>query len=163
LEVSNAWLDRIRGLWPLFESDIHIEPIEDNFDGWIGGRLLYNGRPASGIRVGLFMLPSSMTIVGAYTGLVASTLPDESGRFVFTDLTTGDYYLALRADPLLLGGDKLYVRNAPGIMKLQFGAMTEALLPVEIGRGEAPPPRDIPLKPLADFPIKNLPGIGRSR
>ena len=163
LEISNAWLNKIRGLWPLFEDNIHIEPIEDNFDGWIGGRLLFNGKPASGVRVGLFALPSTTTVLGAYTGLVSAEFPDKNGRFEFTDLTTGRYYLALRADPVVLGGDGLTVRNAPGTITLRFGEMTEALLPIEIEKGEFKASRPLPRKPPLKVPLKSLPGIGISR
>jgi hypothetical protein len=160
LEMSNAWLDRIRGLWPLFEDNIHIEPIEENFDGWIGGRLLYKGRPASGIRVGLFILPSTTTVIGAHEGLVASVNPDASGDFAFDELTSGRYYLALRADPIVLGDARLEVANAPGVVELRYGEMTQSLIPIEIGRGVAGLRKPLPKKPPAKTDLKTLPGLG---
>ncbi|OIO12413.1 MAG: hypothetical protein AUJ52_00270 [Elusimicrobia bacterium CG1_02_63_36] len=163
LERSNQWLDRIRGLWPLFEDDIHIEPIEENFDGWIGGRLLYNGKPASGIRVGLFTLPSTMTVIGAYEGLVGSTLPGEDGEFAFDHLPTGRYYLALRADPLVLGNETLALANAPGVIPLRYGELTQALPSIELGARSQAGTRKPPPRPPGRIGLKSLPGLQRSR
>ena len=134
LEMSNAWLERIRGLWPLFEADIHIEPIQEAHDGRISGSVLVGGRPAPDVRIGLFAVPSTMTVIGAYDALTAAARPDEDGRFSFDSLLPGRYYLALQGDPALLGG-MLVVRHAPGVLKLEVPQeMEKTLFPIEISR-----------------------------
>lgn len=140
LEGSNFWLKRIRGLWPLYDEDVNVDPIEDRNDGVVSGSVLFNGRPASQIQVGLFMLVSTAAAPSAREGLVASTWPDESGRFFFRELTPGRYYLALRSDPILLGDPRLEVLFSPGSFKLSAGRMDWELMPLRIERAPSFPP-----------------------
>ena len=134
LEGSNFWLKRIRGLWPLYEEDVNVDPVEDRHDGVVSGTVLFNGRPASQIQVGLFMQVSTASAPSAREGLVASTWPDESGRFAFRDLTAGRYYLALRSDPILLGDPRLEVLFSPGTFRLSASRMDWELMPLRVER-----------------------------
>ncbi len=134
LETSNAWLQRVRGLWPLYEDNIHIEPLEHNHDGVITGKIIFNGNPAAGIKVGLFLMPSTSTVLDARRHLGGSALPDREGRFEFRDLLPGRYYLALQASPVLLGGKEFEFINSPGLIRLEYESMVTDLLPVEIQR-----------------------------
>lgn len=134
LETSNAWLERVRGLWPLYDDNVHVEPVQESHDGRISGSVSFNGLPARTVRVGLFTLPSTMTAVSAGEGLVASAFPDENGRFRFADLAPGRYYLALQGDTLALGDEGLEFRNAPGVLRLDVIQMEAELLPIEIER-----------------------------
>ncbi|MFA5139981.1 MAG: carboxypeptidase-like regulatory domain-containing protein [Elusimicrobiota bacterium] len=122
LDSSNLWIERIQRLWPLYEDPIHMEPIADRQDGVIEGALLLDGLPATGVKVGLFALPSTMTAISARQSLSASVFPDSSGRFRFDSLLPGRYYLALQAAPSVLPRGAA-VRNAPGVIALAFGEM----------------------------------------
>ncbi|TBR18173.1 carboxypeptidase regulatory-like domain-containing protein [bacterium] len=134
LEGSNFWLKRIRKLWPLYEEDVNVDPVEDRHDGVVSGTVLFNGRPASSVQVGLFMQTSTTSAPSAREGLVASTWPDESGRFWFRELTPGRYYLALRSDPILLGDPRIEVLFSPGSFKLSASRMDWELMPLRIER-----------------------------
>jgi len=158
LEQSNAWLDRIRKLWPLYDDDIHIEPIEENQDGLITGAVNFKGSPAQGIKVGLFMIPSTTTLIGAYDGLVDSQVPDASGRFRFEDLTSGRYYLALQGDPLILSDEDLEFLSAPGTFRLSYGAMVHDLPPIEVWPPRALSPAE-DLRTIAEPALRTLPGM----
>ncbi|MFH1726239.1 MAG: hypothetical protein ABII00_16645 [Elusimicrobiota bacterium] len=138
-ERSDAWLGRIRGLWPLYDDDIHVEPIAETRDGSVAGRLLFNGRPAPGIRVGLFAIPSTTTVIAAYDGLVASAYPGPGGRFEFASLLPGAYYLALQADPVILGEQDLLFLHSPGVIRLDHDRMRAELFPIDILRRGLPP------------------------
>lgn len=140
LEGSNFWLKRIRGLWPLYDEDVNVDPVEDRHDGVVSGSVLFNGRPASQVQVGLFMQVSTSVAPSAREGLVASTWPDESGRFSFKDLTPGRYYLALRSDPILLGDSRMEVLFSPGSFKLGSSRMDWELMPLRIERAPSFPP-----------------------
>lgn len=154
LEGSNFWLKRIRGLWPLYEEDVNVDPVEDRHDGVVSGTVLYNGRPASQVQVGLFMQVSTASAPSAREGLVASTWPDESGRFAFRELTPGRYYLALRADPILLGDPRLDVMFSPGSFRLSGGRMEWELMPIRLERGASfPPESSAPLPAGGAVPI----------
>jgi hypothetical protein len=143
LETSNLWLDRIRGLWPLYNDSIHVEPVVSTHDGRISGRVAYAGAPAQQVRVGLFAIPSTMTVINASHHLVAGAQPDDEGRFSFENLLPGRYYLALKGEPFLLDNKELVYRNTPGEITLKVDSMTLDLLPIEIERGRRlPPPVD---------------------
>lgn len=157
LSSSNLWLDRIQRLWPLYEDEVSVDPIEERHEGVITGSVLFNGRPASAVQVGLFMLASSSAPATARGGLTAAAWPDASGRFEFKDLTPGRYYLALRGDPVLLGDGRLDFWNAPGLVRLRPDAMREDLFPIEVVRGvgngeTAPMPRSALPGLTAPFP-----------
>ena len=133
LERSNAWLERIQRLWPLFEDNVHIEPLEERHDGSISGAVFFEGLPATALKVGLFVLPSTTSAAGATEGLGASVTPDVHGRFAFLDLPPGRYYLALQGEAALLT-DGLSFQNPPGALRVRPGEMNVDLLPIEIER-----------------------------
>jgi hypothetical protein len=133
-EKSDAWLRRIQGLWPLYEDNFHVEPIAEVSNGVISGELRFSGAAARGVKIGLFARPSTTTVMLANRHLVDAMFPDERGRFIFTDLLPGEYYLALQADPLVLGGDELAFANAPGLIKLEYGRMSNDLFPMRLYR-----------------------------
>ncbi|MBI3298508.1 MAG: carboxypeptidase regulatory-like domain-containing protein [Elusimicrobia bacterium] len=147
LENSNLWLARIRKLWPLYDDDVNVDPVEDQHGGEVTGSLTYNGRPASAVQVGLFMLTSTTTAPSAESGLVAAAWPDAEGRFHFRDLTPGRYYLALRADPILLGDPRLETLFSPGVFRLNHDKMTREFFPIQLERA-GPPPPEAPPPPL---------------
>ena len=153
LSNSNLWLDRIQRLWPLYEDEVSVDPIEERHEGVITGSVLFNGRPASAVQVGLFMLAASSAPATARGGLAAAAWPDVSGRFEFKDLTPGRYYLALRGDPVLLGDGRLDFWNAPGLVRLRPDAMREDLFPIEVVRGQGAP------SDAAPMPRSALPGL----
>lgn len=146
LKNSNLWLGRIRKLWPLYDDDVNVDPVEDIHDGRVSGTVTFNGRPASAVQVGLFMQVSTSSVVSAKGSVVASAWPDADGAFEFTDLTPGRYYLALRSDPILLGDERIEVLFSPGVFRLTPGAMTRELFPLRlqraggVGREAAPMP-----------------------
>lgn len=150
LENSNMWLERIQGLWPLYDDDIHIEPVVENHEGKISGKLLFNGNPAVGLRIGLFSLPAStMAVASGKEGLADAMFPSDDGSFVFENLLPGRYYLGLQADPAILSDPRLEFRNAPGVVKLALGRMSEELFPIEIvrpARGAPAPPSEEELR-----------------
>ncbi|MBI2363072.1 MAG: carboxypeptidase regulatory-like domain-containing protein, partial [Elusimicrobia bacterium] len=146
LKNSNLWLGRIRKLWPLYDDDVNVDPVEDIHDGRVSGSVTFNGRPASAVQVGLFMQTSTSTAVSAKGPLVASAWPDAEGAFSFTDLTPGRYYLALRSDPILLGDPRIEAVFSPGVFRLAPGAMDRELFPIRLQRsGGLPPPEPGPM------------------
>ena len=134
LKNSNLWLGRIRKLWPLYDDDVNVDPVEDIHDGRVSGTVTVNGRPASAVQVGLFMQVSTSAAVSGKGPVVASAWPDADGSFEFTDLNPGRYYLALRSDPMLLGDERFEVLFAPGVFSLTPGAMTRELFPLRLQR-----------------------------
>ncbi|MFH2203164.1 MAG: hypothetical protein ABIJ96_08635, partial [Elusimicrobiota bacterium] len=153
LETSNLWLDRIRGLWPLYEDDIHVEPLQTNHDGRIAGTLRRGAAPARDIRVGLFAAPSTTTVLDAARYLVASVRPGEDGRFEFLRLLPGRYYLALRGDAEVLGGRDLMVHGANGMIQLTALEMDKELSPIMLDRRRPAVVDGLPVDPAA------LPGM----
>ena len=81
-------------------------------------------------------MPSTTTVLAAEEALVSAAFPDAKGRFQFTDLLGGRYYLALLADPVLLDDPDLVVYNSPGAFRLRPG-IRRSLFPIEFRREEA--------------------------
>lgn len=156
LQNSNLWLARIRKLWPLYNDDVNVDPVEDRHNGEVSGVVTFNGRPASAVQVGLFMQVSTAAAPTAREGLVGAVWPDGEGAFRFHDLTPGRYYLALRADPILLGDPRLAVLFTPGVFRLTPDRMVFDLFPIQLERSGVLPP-DPPPPPLPASGAVSLP------
>jgi hypothetical protein len=126
---SRSWLYRVDNLWPIYEKKIEVSPLENFREGRITGRILENGEPSSSVIVGLFYLPLSTSAAKTDGILSASDIPDTGGRFAFTGLGEGSYYLGLMAPAGKLGR----VGGSPGPILISAGFPESELPPLEIG------------------------------
>ncbi|MBI4375910.1 MAG: carboxypeptidase regulatory-like domain-containing protein [Elusimicrobia bacterium] len=117
---ARQWLRRIDGLWPLYEKKIEVAPLETFRDGWIEGRVIRR-RSAAWAKVVLFHLQAEEATLSASFRL------DPSGRFRFSGLGSGSYYLALLADGQQLSGP---LHPSPGAIELNPEQPTVVLPPI---------------------------------
>lgn len=132
-ERARFWLLRIDDLWPIYEKKIEASPIESLRDGEISGRLTLDGRPASSIRVGLFLETTSEVTNKTAYDLSSSVLPDSDGAFGFQTLASGLYHLRLLGSPEQLP-DSAVIAGSPGLILLSQTHPIEALSPIAIER-----------------------------
>lgn len=134
-EKARRWLYRIDNLWPMNEQKIEVTPVEYFRSGRVAGVLRVDGRAASAVRVGLFLVWKSSSAAGdASTRLLSlSTVTDAHGRFAFRELGPGRYVLALMASASLLGGRLL---ESPGEFELGLENRQVLLSPIRLESGE---------------------------
>lgn len=131
-ERSLYWLGRVDDLWPLYEKKIEPPPIETMRDGAVIGRIFFDGRADSSVRVGLFLEEE-----GQAEALSGSVLPDSKGGFAFRDLAPGSYHLELMAGPSRTWSE---IENSPGRIEV-FPGHREVVLPtILIKHGRRAPP-----------------------
>jgi len=103
-------------------------------DGRVTGRILVNGRPARGVRVGLVPSRAVREAFRSALGpglirpfwlrfLTAVTTTDAQGRFALEHIVAGHYRLILTSSEVRLppGPQFLPARNAPGDMFIAYG------------------------------------------
>jgi len=161
--LARQWLYRIDNLWPINERKVEITPVEDFRDGRVTGRVLLDGLPALGVRVGLFYVSTSSG-TGVTTRLLSSAaFPEDDGGFSFDELGPGTYELALLGRRLDLGGRIL---GAPGPVVLGYERPTAVLPPIRLERDVLPVPEafapgGLPEAPTPQVPEKPLGFPGR--
>lgn len=129
-EDARNWLLLVENLWPINDKKLEVNPLESVHDASVEGRVLLDGLPASGVKVGLFFAASSTaTVKPGY--LSQSAFPDDSGRFQFRQLAPGRYHLALMGLPSQLRGRVL---NSPGYFELTPEAPAVRLDPIRVER-----------------------------
>lgn len=159
---ADEWFARIRNLWAVSERRAEGAPSEYFRSGRIEGAVLLDGRPATGLRVGLFYVWRSSPTAMPRNLLVGSTFPDEEGRYAFDDLGQGRYVLALLGRPEELSGRFL---GLPGVVDIDEDR-PEAVLPqlrVERGEEVSEPAFSPSHLPEAPAPVVPEPPIFRPR
>ncbi len=126
---ARRWIYRVDNLWPIYDKKVEVTPVENFRAGRIEGSVFEGGRPAAGVRVGLFFLCPSSAAISQDGTLSQSVFPDGAGRFEFSDLGAGRYYVALMARAERLKGRIL---GAPGIFELSPEVPEAALEPIRI-------------------------------
>lgn len=150
-EGAREWLYRVDRLWPIYDKKIEAAPLESFHEGEIEGWVLVDGKPAGDLRVGLFFVASSSAPAGI---LSSSQLPDENGRFHFSRLGTGSYYLALRGAPARLRGR---IASTPGLVVLSAEEPAAVLNAVRVERsGESVEEGPQPLHDLERYSVPAL-------
>jgi hypothetical protein len=138
-ERSRSWLLRVDKLWPLYDKKIEVAPLERMRDGSIQGSLFIDGRPASAVKVGLFLETLSEATGRRTVDFSGAVWPDSSGLFRFDDLGPGTYHLELLGTPEQLRGTVL---GSPGFIDLYEGSRRVVLPPIMIERRALPSPVD---------------------
>ncbi len=152
-ENARQWLYRIDNLWPINERKVEVTPVEDFHEGRVAGTVLIDGRPALGVRVGLFFVETS-SATGATSRLLSSAaFPNEDGAFLFDHLGPGVYELELLGRPTDLNGR---VIGAPGPLLIGETSPQVVLPAVRIERDvlaapEAFAPGTLPQAPTPEF------------
>ncbi len=94
-------------------------------DGIIEGRIRINGKPASGIRVGLLQDDQYLKELESFSvqrRLISAQDSDATGTFRFDRLGKGAYVLGIMAkDELLPATSRIRIEKAPGSMQLSVG------------------------------------------
>lgn len=144
-EKSREWLLRVDKLWPLYDRKVEVAPLELMRDGSIQGGLFIDGRPASAVKVGLFLETVSEATGRKSVDLSAAAWPDSSGRFRFDDLGPGTYHLELMGTAEQLQGAVL---GSPGFIDLYEGSREAVLPSIMIERRVLPSPADGTLRVL---------------
>lgn len=157
---ARKWLYRVDNLWPFNEKHIEVTPLEDFRDGRVSGSLQIDGRVAPAVRVGLFMLWVSSGASGSVTTrlLSASGYTDDDGRFAFTELGPGRYFLALMARPELIRGKVL---DSPGEFEVGKDAPDVVLPAIRVERevvaaADSFAPGNLPATPTPFVPERPL-------
>ena len=132
-ERARFWLLRIDDLWPIYEKKIEASPIEIMRDGEISGRLTLDGRPASGILVGLFLESTSEVTKKTVFDLSSGVYPDSDGVFHFRTLASGRYHLELLGSPEQLPVSAVIDGN-PGLILLSESHPLEQLPTIAVVR-----------------------------
>ena len=132
-DQARWWLLKIDNLWPIYEKRIEVTQVESMHDGEVGGTVLLSSAPAEGMLVGLFYLGMSTTTETALSSgtLSDSMLADAQGRFKFSYLGPGRYYLGLLGVPSDLSGR---IHDSPGIIDLSRDVPVARLAPIIIER-----------------------------
>jgi hypothetical protein len=126
---ARYWLGRVGNLWPFNDKKIEVNPLQDLRSGVVWGKVLIDGRPASSVRVGLFLETESEVTKKTTYSLSASAFPDSEGAFVFRYLGSGRYHLELQGTAEQLRGDIL---GSPGIIDISDSSPTARLEPIRI-------------------------------
>lgn len=143
---ARYWLGRVGNLWPFNDKKIEVNPLQDLRSGVVWGKVLIDGRPASSVRVGLFLETESEVTKKTSYSLSASAFPDSEGAFVFRYLGSGRYHLELQGTPEQLRGDIL---GSPGVVELSEASPAARLEPIRIfPRGR---PAGEPAAPAEDW------------
>ena len=119
----------MENLWPINEKKVEVTPLQSLRNGVVQGTLLIDGRPASSVRVGLFLETTSEVTKKTTYVLSVSAFPDSDGNFAFRYLGSGRYHLELQGTPEQLRGDIL---GSPGIIELSEAAPLARLAPIRI-------------------------------
>ena len=102
-------------LWPINDKKMEVSPLQSLRSGAVWGRVLIDGRPASSVRVSLF-LETDSEVTGKRTySLSAGAYPDSEGAFAFRYLGSGRYHLELMGTAEQLRGEIL---GNPGLIEL---------------------------------------------
>ena len=133
---ARYWLGRVDNLWPLNDKKVEVAPLESLRDGAVSGTLLLDGRPASAVRVGLFLETTSEATKKTAFSLSLSAFPDYAGNFRFEHLGAGRYHLELQGAPEFLRGAIL---GSPGCIEIAESSPTARLAPILIERRGARP------------------------
>jgi hypothetical protein len=151
---ARRWLSHLDNLLLVAEKKVEIAPLEDFRAGRVSGSLLLDGRPATGIMVGLFEIWRTTPTASGQRLLSGSTFPDENGRFSFSDLGPGEYELCLlgRAEDL-----RGRVVGSPGSFEIGYERASAELLPISIERDvlimpQAFAPSGLPEAPTPETP-----------
>jgi len=151
---ARRWLFRIDNLWPYNDRKIEVTPVEDFHDGIVSGSVLIDGRPALGVRVGLFYIATS-SATGVTTNILSSSsFPDDDGRFSFGDLGPGVYELDLLGRPSDLNGR---VSGSPGLIDIGYDRPKAILPPIRIDRDVLPSPQAFAPAGLPETPTPEVP------
>jgi hypothetical protein len=121
------WLGRVDNLWPINDKKPEVAPLEAFREGEIVGRLLRDGRPASAVRVGLFLETSTAAASSALLG--ASQFPDSAGNFRFENLGRGRYHLELMAPTGVL---RRSLTGSPGVIEISESDPVARLGPIRL-------------------------------
>jgi hypothetical protein len=128
-EASRTWLGKIDDLWPLYEKKVEEPRIETPLGGEITGSVHVGGSPAEGLGVGLFFVAGSTLASPALEDLSWAVDTDSQGRFRFSDLGSGRYYLAVRAPASLADAE---LGGVPGFLMLSRSRRSFALAPIDL-------------------------------
>ncbi len=153
---ARRWLAHIDNLLLVTEKKVEVAPLEDFRAGRIAGSVTLGGRPARGVKVGLFEIWRTTPTSSGLRLLSGSTFPDARGRFSFANLGPGQYELGLLGRASDLRGR---VHGSPGRFAIGYSRPSALLAPIKIDRGAAPATRIAP--PLAEekAPERPLPPL----
>jgi|GEM_PF-1663353 len=126
---AQYWLGRVGNLWPINEKKVEVTPLQSLRGGLVQGALLIDGRPASSVRVGLFLETTSEVTKKTTFSLSAGAFPDSDGNFRFEHLGGGRYHLELQGIPEQMRGDIL---GSPGLIELSETSFVARLEPIRI-------------------------------
>jgi hypothetical protein len=126
---AQYWLGRVGNLWPINEKKVEVTPLQSLRSGLVQGTLLIDGRPASSVRVGIFMETTSEVTKKTTFSLSVCVFPDSDGNFRFEHLGGGRYHLELMGTPEQMRGDIL---GSPGLIELSEASFAARLEPVRI-------------------------------
>jgi hypothetical protein len=129
---AQYWLLRVDNLWPINDKKIEVFRPESLRYGAVSGRLILDGRPASSVRVGLFLDTTSEVTKQTSSWLSGSALPDSRGRFWFEHLGPGSYHLELAGTREQLRGRIL---GSPGPIDISEHSPARELAAIRIERG----------------------------
>jgi hypothetical protein len=126
---AQYWLTRVGNLWPINEKKVEVTPLQSLRSGLISGTLLIDGRPASSVRVGLFLETTSEVSRKTTFSLSSGAYPDSAGGFRFEHLGIGSYHLELQGTPEQMRGEVL---GSPGLIELSEVSPAARLGPIRI-------------------------------
>jgi hypothetical protein len=126
---AQYWLNRVGNLWPINDKKVEVTPLQSLRSGAVYGAVLIAGRPASSLRVGLFLETTSEVTKKTTYSLSASAFPDSDGNFAFRYLGSGRYHLELQGTPEQLRGDIL---GSPGIIEFSESSPLARLASIRI-------------------------------
>jgi hypothetical protein len=132
-DQARWWLIKIDGLWPIYEKKIEVTQIESTHDGEVSGSVLMSSGPAAGMLVGLFYVGASTQPANLVSsGTLSDSMPaDIDGRFRFTYLGPGRYYLGLMGSPDDLRGP---IHDIPGVFEITQDTPVAHFPPVLLDR-----------------------------
>ncbi len=127
-ENARTWIQRVDNLRPIYDKKVEIAPLEGFHDGAIEGSVREGGAPASNVLVGLFFVASSTASLDSGV-LSQSSWPDEQGRFSFSNLGAGTYYLGVMGRPEDV---RAPVESSPSLISVSAEAPTVSLPPIDL-------------------------------
>ena len=151
---ARRWLARLDNLLLIADKKIEVAPLEDFRAGVVGGSVLLDGRPATGVMVGLFAIWRSTPTAAGARLLSGSAFPDENGEFAFSNLGPGEYELALLGRVEDLRGEVL---GSPGRFELGYERPEVELRPIRIERDVLSPLQSFAPSRLPDAPTPEVP------